>query len=80
MLEQDTLVFIEVRYRSTDSFGSALESITPAKQEKIMRAAQGFLHKHPQWQNSDCRFDVVALNDNHHQPVDIQWVRHAFML
>ncbi len=79
MLEWTTLVFVEVRYRSSAGFGGALESITPVKQEKIMLAAQSFLQQHQQWQNSPCRFDVMAYNGNHIQR-DFQWLKHAFTL
>ena len=34
MQENNTVVFIEVRYRKNDTFGGALESVTPGKQEK----------------------------------------------
>lgn len=55
------LVFVEVRQRKANSLVSALESITLAKQRKIIRAAQGFLQQHQQYYNHDCRFDVIAL-------------------
>lgn len=54
------LVFVEVRQRKANSLVSALESITMAKQRKIIRAAQGFLQQHPQYQQHSCRFDVIA--------------------
>ena len=34
MKDRKTLVFIEVRYRKSDRYGGALESITPKKQKK----------------------------------------------
>ena len=55
------LVFVEVRQRKVNSLVSALESITLAKQRKIIKAAQGFLQQHQQYHNHDCRFDVIAL-------------------
>ena len=36
MQDKKTLVFIEVRYRKNDRFGSALESVNYKKQAKIM--------------------------------------------
>lgn len=80
MLDQSTLAFIEVRYRSSTRFGGALESITASKQEKIMLAAQSFLQQHQKWQNNTCRFDVVAINDTPGHSRDFQWLKHAFML
>ena len=36
MTDHQTLVIIEVRYRKTDQYGSALESVTRAKQSRII--------------------------------------------
>ncbi|MEW8624344.1 MAG: YraN family protein [Candidatus Thiodiazotropha sp.] len=60
MREKRTLVFIEVRYRQTDDYGSALESITPSKQRKLLAAANFYLQKYRV--DQPCRFDVVAIN------------------
>ena len=54
------LVFVEVRQRKANALVSASESLTLAKQRKLMRAAQVFLQQHPQYRHHDCRFDVIA--------------------
>jgi len=36
MQDQETIVFIEVRYRKNNDFGGALASITQSKQNKII--------------------------------------------
>ena len=41
-LDSDRLAFIEVRYRSRSDFGSALASVSPAKQQKVLMTAQIF--------------------------------------
>jgi putative endonuclease len=75
----ETLVFIEVRYRQDDSHGSALESVTPAKQRKIVRCARYFLMKHPQLSNLPCRFDIVGIcPDAVHPGIRFDWLRNAF--
>ena len=43
--EKDTICFIEVKSRSCDRFGSPQEAVTPAKQQKIARAASMFLQE-----------------------------------
>ncbi|MCW9022255.1 MAG: YraN family protein, partial [Sedimenticola sp.] len=43
MKDQDSLVFVEVRYRKQNAFGSAAESVTTTKQKKIIRAAYHYL-------------------------------------
>lgn len=72
MGDQHTLVFIEVRQRSSNRFGGALVSVDQRKQQKIILTAQYYLSTHPY--DSPCRFDVVALDNDHH----IQWVKDAF--
>lgn len=79
----DTLVFVEVRGRSSMAYGGAAASITKAKQRKLKRAAEYFLCKHPEYADHDCRFDVLAVQ----QPSDgtyllsdegIDWIQAAF--
>ena len=41
--DQNTLVFVEVRMRSSEAFGGAAASITAAKQAKLLLAARHYL-------------------------------------
>jgi putative endonuclease len=71
--ERGTLVFAEVRYRSDQRFGGAAESVTAAKQARLVAAARLYLMRRP---DADCRFDVLLLDS-----LDggrIQWIRNAF--
>ena len=72
MSDQHTLVFVEVRYRKSDSFGSAVESVTAAKQARIIAAAQHYLSKNKQ--DSQVRFDVVGISGTG----KIDWIKNAF--
>lgn len=54
-----TILFIEVKARMDKA--QALESVRPAAQERIIRAAQYFLARHPQYQDYALRFDVAAF-------------------
>jgi putative endonuclease len=57
-----TLVFVEVRARALDPERSPAESITPAKQRRIIRAAKWYRAKRAgQGPPPPCRFDVVWL-------------------
>lgn len=57
-----TLVFTEVRLRSSAKFGSATESIGRGKQSKVRRAAEFFLAQHFKGKPlPDCRFDVIWI-------------------
>lgn len=77
MRDGSTLAFVEVRYRRHAQFGSAAESVDWRKQQKLIRAAQLYLSRHPQWTNAPCRFDVIHIDGPLHA-VAIQWIQDAF--
>jgi putative endonuclease len=56
-----TLVFVEVRTRRGETFGSAAESVTASKAARILAAAQAYVQA-----TEDCpadqRIDVIALS------------------
>ena len=68
-----TLVFIEVRMRTSERFGGAAASITAAKRARLLRTARHYLSGkgHP----PACRFDALFVNgaDN-----SIEWLKNAF--
>lgn len=57
----DTLVFVEVRARTTEEFGCAAESVTDAKKRKVTAMAADYLARH-HVTTRPCRFDVVAID------------------
>lgn len=66
-----TLVFVEVRQRTSRSHGGAGASITPTKQRRIVLAARHYLLRLRQL--PPCRFDVVLV-----EPDGLQWLQAAF--
>lgn len=58
-LDGETVVVVEVKARSTDLYGAAVESIGPRKQRRLMAAAAWWL-AHGGWGGS-LRFDVVVV-------------------
>lgn len=73
MVHNHTLVFIEVRLRIDKS---AKESVTLAKQRRIIKTAQQFLARHPAYRIWPIRFDVIAMTEC---SIDaIEWLPHAF--
>ncbi|HSI37639.1 MAG TPA: YraN family protein [Methylotenera sp.] len=73
MRDGKTLVFVEVRLRTNQNFGSAAMSINQSKQGKLTRTAEHYLQIHG---NSACRFDAVLM-----QSIDInavEWIKNAF--
>ena len=69
MREQQTLVFVEVRQRSSMQFGGAAASVTAAKQARLWRTAEVFLRRYAT--PPRCRFDLIAI-----QGGDLSWIRH----
>ena len=53
------IVFAEVKLRKDDSHGAAMEFVTPAKQRRIIRAAEYWLMKNPS--DLQPRFDVLEV-------------------
>ena len=73
MLDGDTVVFVEVRYRRHIAWGGAIESIDWRKRQRLASAAQLFLQRETRWTSKPCRFDVVTLG-----PGQSDWIRNAF--
>jgi len=78
MLDDDCLVFVEVRFRSSNRFSNAAMSIGPAKQRKIVLTASFFLSGRKRYANSVIRFDVVAIDSTAQGQYTIQWIKDAF--
>lgn len=77
MRDRGTLVFVEVRLRNRDDFGSAAESVTLAKQRRVIHAAQYYLALRAGHRDEACRFDVLAAK--HTDGIIVwQWVQDAF--
>lgn len=66
-----TLVFVEVRQRSTQAHGGAAASVGHSKQRKLIYAARHYLSRMPVW--PPCRFDVVAIDGD-----ELSWFKAAF--
>ncbi|MGE0625271.1 MAG: YraN family protein [Pseudomonadales bacterium] len=77
MRDAGRVVFVEVRYRASERWGGGLESVTPAKRRRLVRAAKAFLLARPDLKRLPCRFDVVAVTGSSENP-GIRWVRGAF--
>ena len=75
--EGNIVVFLEVRYRKSQEFGGAMQSIGSQKRERLLKAASLFLQSRPEFARNACRFDVMAIAGSAQQP-DINWQRNAF--
>ena len=73
------LCFVEVKTRKDDSFASAREFVTPAKQRRIRAAAQAYLVMCGDT-DSLCRFDVaeVYIKPGLWKKPEINYIEQAF--
>ena len=55
-----TIVFVEIKTRSSGDFGGAAAAVDAQKQQRLARLASVYLSQHRLWE-SPCRFDVVAV-------------------
>lgn len=59
--DNDSIVFVEVRFRRKVNFGSACESIDKKKQRKIIKTAEYYLYYHRLTESVISRFDVIGI-------------------
>ena len=59
--EKDVTVFIEVKTRAGEAFGSGAEAVTLWKQRRIAQMAVDYLARR-RLHDRPCRFDVVAVD------------------
>ncbi|WP_394248869.1 YraN family protein [Vibrio profundi] len=75
MRDQNTIVFIEVKYRKHTSYGHAAEMVTSSKILKLIKTANVWLLKQGLSAHStDFRFDVIAIEQNGD---NIEWIKNA---
>lgn len=77
MMDGETLVFAEVRYRENETHGSGADSVTWFKQQRIIRAARSFLCRHPAKSHLPCRFDVISIGSRDGRTL-FDWIQNAF--
>jgi len=68
-----TLVFLEVKYRSSNTCGSPAEAVTRGKQKTICRVADWYCMVHRVSECQPCRFDVVSISGK-----KIEVIKNAF--
>ena len=78
MLEQDTICFIEVKYRERLDFGGACSAIPVSKQRRFVKTALCYLARHRQYANRDARFDALLIQRLPGGSEQIDWIQNAF--
>jgi putative endonuclease len=75
-LQNDTVVFVEVRTRYAQSTDAAFESVNPRKQGKLADLAHLFLTEHD-LENASWRIDVIAVAVPHSGKPMIEHMENA---
>ena len=75
--DRDILVFIEVKTRRSEEYILALESVTQAKQAKIIQVASSYV-KYKRLTDVQIRFDVMAVIGHMNGIERIDLFKHAF--
>lgn len=72
MREAQTLVFVEVRQRSSKRFGGAAASVGSSKQDRLWRTAELYLQRYGQGSARlpPCRFDLFAVDGE-----QVEWIK-----
>lgn len=77
MRRRDTLIFVEVRYREREDYGTGAESVDRSKRGKLLATARQYLQHHDPGGSLPCRFDVVSITRRGDAP-RIEWIQNAF--
>ncbi len=74
--EKETLIFIEVKTRSSAWFGAPEEYVTPKKEKLMWRAAGAYMEKvSHEW---EVRFDIISIILPKNNPPEIVHFKDAF--
>lgn len=76
LAQGEALVVVEVRYRARSDYGRATETVTAAKQSRIIAATRAFIAAHPAYAEAAIRFDVVGVGADGR----LDWVQDAFQV
>ncbi len=76
MQDNDSLVFVEVRYRGSSEFGTPAETVNRGKQGRLRATAEHYLQRTRGASRKPCRFDIVAITGG--ADGGLHWLRNAF--
>lgn len=65
---EDCIIFVEVKTRKSDTFGSPQEFVTKKKQRFMIRAANQFLIDRDI--DKPARFDIIAITNDEEEPLE----------
>lgn len=63
--KEHVLHFIEVKTRTTDTYGYPEEGVTAKKLERLMNAGEEFLHQYPGWKR--IQYDILSIRQHRYK-------------
>ena len=69
--DKDCIIFIEVKYRKTASYGYPWEAVSGSKQKQICRVARQYCYSKKI--NKQVRYDIISICGE-----EISWFKNAF--
>ncbi len=78
MLDDDVLVFVEVRCRRGRSLTPAAFTVNRGKQRRLIAAAMWFIAQHPEFADYPARFDVIGFDRTPGAMPPDAWIQNAF--
>lgn len=72
-----TIVFVEVKARTTDRYGVPAEAVTLDKQARITAMAEDYITRRG-LAGAPCRFDVVAITFGTEGRLNVEVIKSAF--
>ena len=78
MRDQETICFIEVKFRKSLRFGGAASTISISKQRKIIKTALFYISQHRHLASQALRFDAFLIQQQADTSNQVNWIRAAF--
>ena len=75
--DRQQLVFVEVRMRNNQYYGSGAETVTLNKQRKLSNTALHYLQHNPRYEAHELRFDVLSATQQG-GTFQFEWFKEAF--
>ena len=76
-LDGETVVFVEVKGRTSRDFGLPGESVTRGKMRHLIKAAESYLARR-KMTNRPCRFDVICVTLDDNRDTHFEHITNAF--
>ena len=73
----ETVVFVEVKARRSDTFGGPAYSVTRLKEQKLVQLASLYIGQH-RLEDRPCRFDVILIQGDIPRSSSLEHIENAF--